>query len=63
MLLDFCLTYIIVKNNKGNEKKFTKNKLNGWKPKTVIPPKINGNMKIIKTLLLKKSNIISFEFY
>ena len=29
MLLDFCLTYIIVKNNKGNEKKFTKNKLNG----------------------------------
>ena len=29
MLLDFFLTYIIVKNNKGNEKKFTKNKLNG----------------------------------
>tara|TARA_Y100001970_G_scaffold175687_1_gene214256 strand:+ start:104 stop:253 length:150 start_codon:yes stop_codon:yes gene_type:complete len=49
-----------MKNNRGNEKKFTKNKLNGWKPRTVIPPKINGNMKIIKILLLKKFNINFF---
>ena len=60
MLLDFFFTYIIVKNNRGNEKKLTKNKLNGWKPKTVAPPKISGNIKIIKILLLKKSNINFF---
>tara|TARA_B100000941_G_scaffold281562_1_gene249128 strand:+ start:503 stop:685 length:183 start_codon:yes stop_codon:yes gene_type:complete len=60
VLLDFFLTYIIIKNNRGNEKKLTKNKLNGWKLKTVIPPKINGNMKIIKILLLKKFNINFF---
>ena len=29
VLLDFFFTYIIVKNNSGNEKKLTKNKLNG----------------------------------
>ena len=58
--MDFFFTYIIVKNNRGSEKKLTKNKLNGWKPKTVTPPKINGNIKIIKILLLKKSSINFF---
>tara|TARA_S200000501_G_scaffold340419_1_gene348983 strand:+ start:7026 stop:7208 length:183 start_codon:yes stop_codon:yes gene_type:complete len=60
VLLDFFFTYIIIKNNKGNDKKLIKNKLNGWKDKTVIPPKIKGNIKIIKILLLKKSNINFF---
>jgi len=34
-----------------------KKKLNGLKPRTVIPPKINGNMNSIKYLLLKNFNI------
>ena len=58
-LLDFFFTYIIVKNSKGKEKKFTKKRLYGWKLSTVIPPKIIGNMKIMKILLLNKS-IINF---
>ena len=35
-----------------------KNKLNGIKLKTVIPPKIKGKIKRMKILLLKKFNIL-----
>ena len=51
------------KNNRGNDIKLTKKKLNGLKLNTVNPPNNKGNKNIIKNLLLKKFSINFLQFF
>ena len=58
VFLDFFFTYVVTKNKVGIMIKFIKLRLNGWKLKTVNAPKIKGNKKTKKILLLRKLRII-----